>query len=368
MRGTRDLDKAAFFRIQVRLKMPPGVSQKSAAMAMAFYCENGLIDHEKANVHEYVRLCIDLARRFDSSPAGTSSQAGIAPFEHLSLAPHDLMSSDDLAEQIRPAVEQVRSELFGSPHPPFAAPEEAIQWLEQTAAELEVQARANKQAPEALQQTILEMLERYRGLTGETVDNPFKLEFLEYVKPGNPWVRRMPVWEETPLATLRDKSRWLANATGFAQAGLVSYILAGIRPLLASVSIGMSWGYNNELSIFRGSVTMTLHSPYVTAAQWRESRKFIRRAWGTEKKKPLTQGKKQLLDIVQHHGGVPKDKGHGEHTTFFEEVRQEYNLWAVKHNYMQHKNWRVTRNAYQRLLKKTRSDGPLAMGFLDGNH
>ena len=233
-------------------------------MAMAFYCENGLLDHEKVNVHESIRGCIDLARRFDSSPAGTLSQLGIDPFKHLSMAPQDLMMSDDLAEKIRPAVEQVRSELFGSPHPPFAALKEAIQWLEQTAAKQKAQARANNQAPEALKQTILDMLEKYRVLTGETVDNPFKLELLEYVEPGNQWVRRMPVWGRTSLATLRNKSKWLADATEFPQASVVAYILAGIRPLLASISIGMSCGYSNEFNIFRRRATVELHTPNVT--------------------------------------------------------------------------------------------------------
>jgi hypothetical protein len=273
------------------------------------------------------------------------------------MPPADLMMSDLLAEKISQEVAQIRHTLFGGPQPPFATYEEAVQWLEQPAAEQDTHARANSQTRVALKQTIREKLAEWYALTGEPYEEPFMSEYLEYAKPGNEWVRLMRVWEGTPLATLRDKSRWLANATGFSQASVVAYILAGIRPLLASVSIGMSCGYSNEFNIFRGSVTIALHSPYVTDAQWREIRKFIRRAWGTEKKKPLTEGNEQLLAIVQRHGGVPTDKGHGEYKTFFEQVRQEYNLWAVEHE-CTHKDWRVTRNAYERLLKKTRQGAP----------
>jgi hypothetical protein len=332
--------------------MSPGISQQSADMAITFYCEHGFIDHEKVNVHEAIRSCIDLARRFDSSPAGTSSQSGIDLFEHLSMAPQDLVMSDDLAEKISPAVEQVRSEIFGSSHPPFAALEEVIPWLEQTAAGQEAQARANNQAPEALKQTILEMLEKYRVLTGEIVDNPFKLELLEYVEPGHQWVRRMCVWGRTSLATLARASKELADATGFSQASVVTYILAGIRPLLAPISISMAWGYSNTFSIFRRRATVELHTPNVTDAQLKTIRKVIRREWSTEKKKPLLEADKQLLDIIQGLGGVPKDKRHGEYKAFYEQIRQAFNAWAVAHGCKQHSKWQVTRLKHKRLLEK----------------
>jgi hypothetical protein len=330
------------------------VSQTSLDMAKVFYLEENLLD--RRGPLQCARGCIILARRIDILRAGDrSSQSAESLFQRLPLTPQDLMMSDDFAEKIRPAVKQVRDTLFASSHPPFATYEDAVQWLEQTAAQ-EAQARAKNQANEALKQTIVEMEERYEPPPGEPL--AFHFDLLEYVKPADDWVRRMPVWEGTSLATLAGVVRKLADATGFTQASVVAYVLAGIRPLLASVSIDMSDGSSNEFHIFRRSATVTLRSPYVTDSQLRKIRKVIRREWHTERKKPLTEGNEQLLAIVQRHGGVPKDKGHGEHKTFFEQVRQEYNLWVVEHRCKPHKDWRVTRNAYERLRKKTRQGAP----------
>jgi len=209
-------------------------------------------------------------------------------------------------------VEQLRRELFESPAPPFPAYEDAVQWLEHTAAEQSASAQAHRQTRIALEQSIQEKLEAYRILTGEGYHSPFLLNLLEYAKPGSVWVHRVHAWGGTSLATLAHTSRTLVDATGFTQASVVAYILAGIPPLLASVRIDMSDGLSNEFHIVRRSATVTLRTPYLTDAQWREIRKIIRRAWPAERKKPVTQGKTQLRDIVQRHGGVPKDKGHGE--------------------------------------------------------
>jgi hypothetical protein len=293
--------------------------------------------------------CINLAGRFKSRPAGSLSQSDTSLFQYMRMAPHDLIMSDDLAEKIRPAVEQVRIELFGSPHPPFAALKEAIQWLKQTAAEQEAQAWANNQAPKALKQTILDMLEKYQDLTGETVNNPFKLELLEYVEPGNQWVRRMPVWGRTSLATLRDKSKWLADATAFPPASVVAYILADIRPLLAPMSIEMSWGRSNEFNIFRRRATVELHTHNVTDAQLRAIRQLIRSSWGTERKRQLKEEDKQFLDIVQRLGGMPNGKRKGEIKTFYEQVKQEFNALAVKHGYKTHSTWKASRLKHKRV-------------------
>ena len=139
---------------------------------------------------------------------------------------------------------------------------------------------------------------------------------------------------------------------------MVAYILAGIRPLLVPISISTSLGASNTFNIVRGSVTLELRTPNVTDAQLKTIRQVIRRAWRTEKKKSLTESDKQYLDIVHRFGGVPKDKRHGEHKTFFALVRQEFNAWAVAHGCRPHKEWEVTRNKYYRLLKKLQPDGP----------
>jgi hypothetical protein len=128
--------------------------------------------------------------------------------------------------------------------------------------------------------------------------------------------------------------------------------------------IDMSRGYSNEFNISRRRPTVEFHTSKVTDAHLRAIRKGIRSGWGTERKKPLTEDDKQLLDIVRRLGGVPKDKGHGEYTAFFERVRQKFNAWAVEYGYRQHKDWKVTRNKYNRLLKKMRQGDPYAQEAL----
>jgi hypothetical protein len=85
-------------------------------------------------------------------------------------------------------VEQLRNTLFDSPAPPFPAYEDAVQWLEQTAAEQEASAQASSQTRIALERSIHEKLEEYRVLTGEDYQPPFLRNLLEYAKPGSKWV------------------------------------------------------------------------------------------------------------------------------------------------------------------------------------
>jgi hypothetical protein len=262
----------------------------------------------------------------------------------------DFQTSQELTEKIRLAVERVRQELFGSPQPPFATLEEAMAWLQQTVAAQE--APAQTPAPYALKQTILETLAQYRALTGEPVGDPFVPEHLDYVEPGNPWVRRLPVYEGTSLATLRNTSKRLADATGFTPVSAVAYLLTGIPPLLASVNIDLSTAYSGDFDIFRQTATVTLRTPDITDAQWRAVRRSIRRAWHPEKKKPVPQRDTQLRDLMQRYGGVPKDRGHGEQKAFWEQVQREYNSWATQHGGAPHKEWRITRQACKRLLEK----------------
>ena len=99
------------------------------------------------------------------------------------------------------------------------------------------------------------------------------------------------------------------------------------------MSINMSWGYNNAFNIFRRRATVEFRTPNVTDAQLKTIRKFIRNAWSTERKKSLMEEDKQLLDIVQCLGGVPKGKRQGEYKTFCEQVRQEFNALAVAYEY-----------------------------------
>ncbi len=351
------MSKKQQFEALLKAKKPSGVSQTGMDKAKEYFLEQNWLEGKV--LHECVRECIALAQRFDSA-AAVASPLDADLVQHLRMAPQDLMTSDDLTEKIRPEVEQVRHTLFGSPCPPFATYENAVQWLEQTAAAQEAEARALDPKRELLRQSICEKLEELQSLTGDGYTLPFRPDLLEYAKPGDQWVHRVSIWGRTSLADLGSASRQIADATGFSQACVVSYILAGIRPLLVPIRMSTSWGASNTFNIFRGSVTLALRNPNVTDAQLKTIRQVIRRAWRTEKKKPLTEGDKQFLDIVHRLGGVPEDKRHGEHKAFFELLRQEFNAWAVEHGCRLHKEWKVTRNKYYRLFKKLRQDGPYA--------
>jgi hypothetical protein len=215
------------FRAVVYRAKPPSVSQTSLDEAIDFSFEWNLMDHRV--LRACVRECINLAMRIDIlRTADRSSQSGESPFQRMPLMPEALVMSDDFAEKIRPAVEQLRNTLFDSPAPPFPAYEDAAQWLEQTAAEQDAYAQANSQTRIALERTIHDKLTEYRVLTGEDYQSPFLPNLLEYAKPGSDWVHRVHVWGGTSLATLAHTSRRLADATGFSQASVVAYVLARV--------------------------------------------------------------------------------------------------------------------------------------------
>jgi hypothetical protein len=104
------------FKALLNAKKPSGVSQTGMDMAEEYFLEQNWL--ERKALHECVRECIALARRFDSA-AAVAPPRDAELVQYLRMAPQDLMTSDDLTEKIRPAVEQVRHTLFGSPCPPF---------------------------------------------------------------------------------------------------------------------------------------------------------------------------------------------------------------------------------------------------------
>jgi hypothetical protein len=133
------MSKKQQFEALLKSKKPPGVSQTGMDKAKEYFLEQNWLEGKV--LHECVRECIALAQRFDSA-AAVASPLDADLVQHLRMATQDLMTSEELTEKIRPAVEKVRHTLFGSPCPPFDAYEDAVQWLEQTAAAQEAEARA----------------------------------------------------------------------------------------------------------------------------------------------------------------------------------------------------------------------------------
>lgn len=336
------------FEDKVLRSAPRELTSKALEEAIHHYVQEGLTQDRN------VRGCMLLAYRIQflilsavSSTDGSTQRRG-------PLTPGILVESNRLAAAIKPAVEAVRKTIFGNTRPPFAPYEAAVTWLEHMAKEPLVFSPVERERSERPEREIQEKMSEWNRLTGWSSRWTRSLGEIPYAKPGEEWLRYIPVPQRSPLASLEQASQEMAHATGFSQFSTIAYILVDIPPVLPPVNISYCPNLNETFGIFRMQAIIEVNSPDVPYDQRRDIWRKIRQPWNLDQTKVLTDRDRQLIEIVKSLGDPPKEHP----AAYWRKAREIWNaLEGEKATPEFHNEWRVTRRRYVRLREKLQELG-----------
>jgi len=272
-----------------------------------------------------------------------------------------LITSDYLADAIRPWIELLRSELFGSAAVPFANTAQSEDWLISAASNEPdlrdvVDGSAYSQAFDHLRKALPDRAFSIGPSLGRS---------LRYIgregKPGSVWIVGVPsqdwrVPQErqeresfTALSWLEGETRVMARATGFAQVSLVQYVLLGTKPLLPRARAA---AHADVQALPSGE---TLHPVRVSIDVWARSLTFNElRDLYRQHRKYMTMNRRQTLDkydwelyhMANSLGGSLSGKGC---KATWEEIRRRWNEAHPERPY--NGDWNGPKRAYRRMVE-----------------
>lgn len=330
------------FRDRVRRAAAPKIEPPALEQALDEYLsENPKSSYHASDVGEVYRRAGLLAREL--RPA---RRPLFAP------SPWSRLTSQALLASIDPWVSEVRSAIVaasgGKVQLPFPSKAAAVEWIEREGGLRGLPPDFDEDRYDRLDREVLERLTEMRDMTRseKCSYDPGEHLFLDYAKPGVKRTQVTPVDPDSPLAPLARAVPRMANATGFSNTQLTLYVLAGIEPRRAAVTLSRPHVVDNERGISRMEVRITIHSPELTFEQLRELHRQIRSAWGSEKTKPINPSDELVLEVVEELGGVPS--AWGAKADFFRRVTSA----LKKKKEIRYKDYRSAEAAYERARQK----------------
>jgi hypothetical protein len=309
----------------------PFLSRESLRYAAQQFVNEGRTD----DVH--LEHCVRLAEMLEGYAAAERPASRPAQVWDVGLTPGALLSSRLLLSKIQPQVEEVRRALFGSTKPPFVTYAEAVTWLEERAQAPAVPDGNGQPEADRAREVVGHIRALHRLLPGGDV--VLQRRFIPYARPGEAWEHAIPIREEGTLAQLEAESSRLAQATGFSQAAVLAYVLADLRPVRPLARVRSEVNEFSPLTgepIKRAQVTVTFLARDMTHTQLRDLYREIRQHLSMVKVKSISEKDRQLLALVEQHGGEPP---HGK-TAFWEWVRHEWNMAGQgKAGFKPYKDW-----------------------------
>ena len=265
----------------------------------------------------------------------------------LPVFPGERLLGSVLMEAMRPSVEAVRTQPFGSPKPPFRSQPEAARWIERAAKAQQGLPKDHVARWHALRPRFLRLIKKLEEVTGANWTVKSSVIVLPYVKPGQSTVINIFAARGSPLATLAGNASMLSKATGIIEALLVSHILTGQRVTRDAVS------YTTIFStaalpaggfLQRNEVHLEVRSADVNEKQWRRIAKLIRQelGGGERLKQPSAKAWK-LWKVVERIGGDPTSFAVSD----WERVRRRCAKKGIEY-----KTWRGPKIMYQRTRKR----------------
>ncbi len=321
--------------------------------AAEHFIANGLADRD------HVMECVALARRSAAKQKEQEQAEGRRGLPGVSL------TSEALAEAIRPRVEQTRRTLFNIPRPPFRSVNAAARWVESESPRPRRLTPRDLKRAEALFLEGEAKLREYQGLVRREVRITERPRALPYLKPGRRPTRgqsleevQVTVGPETTLAELERASRQLAEATGFRQIEIVMHLLTGVPLSLPAPTLSTTYRRLGERPIRRRSTVIETFSPAPTLAEFSALQRALRDALQAKRLRPLTAADGEFLGFVQRRCGEAAAQ---TQRAFWEGARVEWNRTHPSHRYS---TWRGLEMRYDRLKKKI--EIPLAGAVLPG--
>jgi|GEM_PF-1914374 hypothetical protein len=299
--------------------------------------------------HDHIGLAVAMAHHEIAQIRAMQKRETRATMAELVLSlrtPEAVLSCRQREETVRPAVEQLRRDYFGSEKVPFQSYEKAVDWLRQKA--VIGRSKPNPKQMYRLVDDVIKAMQRF--------PKNYDLEFsmgshaisLLAPKPGalKSWVG---FDKGTALEHLKKVTESMANGTGCDVALCVAHVLSGAPLILHPLDWGIE--FSSGCGINRRSATINILQPHaITLPVLIQGFRLIRRELGLTKKKTMTEQHERLLRLVEKRGGVPTQ---GK-TEFWEDVRRTLNK-AVPKGEHPYETWRGPLMAYRRIqsaLKK----------------
>lgn len=258
------------------------------------------------------------------------------------LLPEVRVTSDAVLRSLRGEVVQVRSELFGSPEPPFPDLAAAVEWIESASQRPEVGPRERDRA-EQLQEEIRARVAELESLLGWPIRFWLESPTLEYPKPPDDWVHAVRVPRGSPLLPLASVTRRLSVATGHRQAALVGYVLAGAEPRLPRCRISHAVRYPGPLSL----VTLTFNAQNIGWADLRQVYDQVRAARGG-RATLIDADDERLWEVVNDFGGLTTGRQGERLQDFWGRVRDEIAARGGK----DYRTWNGPMMRWRRLMEQ----------------
>ena len=243
----------------------------------------------------------------------------------------DERRATDAMDMLKPSVEHVRRELFGSPERPFTSADRAAAWIRKEAAKENL-----PPADPKLEEQLVRLAKHVKELSRRTgsrlhlhVENPV----LRYLPPGCREPDTVRVVPGSPLDRLAAAARVMAEATGYPEEAVVALVLYGrerphpvMRVERRIVAATLPDGTLHD----RHEAVLRIFEPRIPPARWREVRETLARGWGELLPSGLDDLDRTILEIVRERGGL--DEKHPWSLKYWNAVAEELRRRGVRHS------------------------------------
>ncbi len=217
---------------------------------------------------------------------------------------------------IEPSVALLRKEL-GEPCVPFDSYPEAIRWLER-------EAKKEQRPTEAAKRQYRSQAKKWNEVVRRLGFKPRSPEVLliRYLKPVGSsrekearrledWESTVPVSADSKLGRLAEGINAMAKGTGFSEASLTAYVLAGIKPVLYPVRVthtDIDAILPDGTMASRFAIQIEIRSPHLSSRFFgRKLQRWVKESWNQFLPLPDSFDT-QLTRVVDDLGGRPTTK------------------------------------------------------------
>ncbi|MGB9006636.1 MAG: hypothetical protein WCB96_13000 [Candidatus Aminicenantales bacterium] len=254
------------------------------------------------------------------------------------FGPADALTSEILIEKITSWAEGLRKKLFNSPKPPFDW-DGSIKWIEE-----EVQSK-KRRVPKSLQNDLGRLATKLRLYN---IRLSPERDLLPFARKGDPWRHSVPVCGPR-LENLERETRSVAKATGFYQASLVMFVLAGIKPLVPRIKILDSQSSSTLPTgeIIAGKeISLTFRAYDFSGRELQRLYEQVKRDLKIKRATSFKEKHFRIYSLVRSLG-IPLAKNEPGHFGFWERASLK---WNQKYRDAP-RSWQGLRGAYERLIK-----------------
>lgn len=289
----------------------------------------------------------DERRRLETEgPVRTETGSGGFSVQWLS---DELYASSAAAlEAVRPEIQDLRRDHFGSPAQPFPNYEAGVRWLEKQIRTQPAQSQADrKRASELIETEIPELCVELQHL-GHRVRVSYSVPELGYWVVEKDTLR--VVWSRTTpgsdLSRLAATLQRLSNRTGFSQPGLVAHLLCGYRPLRVAAEVLPRTEVFGD--VYLASTDIVLRRP-LRFDELYSLHRLITKSWPHHPTRTRKSEHRQFLTVLVQRKRETSFAGPWSQGFWEDEVLPE---WVAAG--MPEISWKALRQRYRRILETRR--------------